>query len=425
MDNFDDKHIDDFFRDGSEQHAFPYKESSWDKMELLIEKDKKKKAFGFYLLGFILLLALVSGLLHKNTSTESKTEAVPQTEIAETSNAIKTNHKSQVLNKNTAKKQSLVQKEKLLNTTKKEIVKKKPTTSSAQKQNLTLASNEKDSNDLQKKVKKAIAQDISMNKNNSRDDSRDDLNTTIIEKEPIADNKNFDTPSLAALNGISLKAFEEKVPLFKNTSVSFNDIKITNSHFALAIVGGMEYSSVGLMNKSKAGYRLGAEISYQFKNKFEIGSGMIISQKKYITESKNYSFSEAGLMDDIMPEMVHGKCDVIEIPVEFSYYLNSYDKSTFYFSLGASTFLMRKEWYDFEYEKMYDEMDELPRYSADNGINKHLFGVGTIAVGYQKNINKRMAFQLEPYFQIPFTGIGMGQVNLVSGGLQFRVLFKK
>ena len=434
MDNFEDKHIDNFFRDGSEQHAFPFKESSWDKMESLLEEDKKKKAFGWYLTGFVLIAVLIGGGLWYSLSSNKKdiqtssqeqfagNEIISTPEKNETFNTKVTKEITTVSNKEINSSQNFQQvigtknSEAKLKSSSLSVVNEstKDFTSSPHEKTFTVIQKSEVQNNLQKQLNTVIAKPRNVIENT--------LNEDQIKNK--ASNKTFEQSIPLPLASIKLSNFERTISGLKEREIPFSKIKKSNSNFTLGLVAGMEYSSVGFMSKSRGGYRFGAELSYQFKNRLEITSGFIVSQKKYITEAQNYSFSAGALMDNIMPMMVHGKCDVMEIPVEFSYYLKNYDQSSFYFSLGASTFLMRKEWYDFEYEKMYDGMDDLPRTWADNGLNNHLFGIGTIAIGYQKNINN-MAFQIEPYFQVPFTGIGTGQVNLVSGGLQLKVLFKK
>ena len=439
MDNLEDKHIDDFFRDGSEQHAFPFKESSWDKMESLIEKDKKKKFLGFYLSGFVLTLTIIGAVIFfyatNNTIIDSDSSVAQVKTVNEINNKsidkliLKTNiSKEEKIASTSASKKMLTALEKESKSNQNLIAtktnKKQNLETQKQKTIESFTQNKNKDTSIHTKIespftieRNTIDQKLAITKNIISSKS-------IISPEQV--NNEFDTPEL--LQGIKLPVFENEKYTFKERALSFNestDVETSKSAFSVGLVAGMEYSSVGFSSKSRPGYRFGIEVSHQFKNRFELTSGVIFSHKKYITEAQNYSFSQDALMDNIMPEMVHGKCGIVEIPVEFSYYLNSFDQSTFYFSLGATTFLMRSEWYDFEYESMYDDMDELPRSWSDDGINNHLFGVGTIAIGYQKQINKNMAFQFEPYFQIPFTGIGTGQVNLVSGGLQLKVLFKR
>lgn len=428
MDNFEDQHIDDLFREGSDQHDFPFKESSWDKMESLIEADKKEKkkpVMWFTLLGLLLISITSIGIyLYTNNEAEIKTTPIETSQeinqnIAENLNPDKekTNN-TQIQNSNTGASKNIESKEIFISSEKIESVVNVGKEEAENKfTNIINNSNSK---------KKAIGLQ------NNYVIQRDVQNKKAVinqEATPIA-------ADIAKMEKSSGKIFAasklDMLPIylrpndkpFEAKSKSFPFEKKKSQHFGIALVAGREYSSVGLLDKKMGGHRIGLELNYQFNKKFEISAGAIISKKKYITEAQNYSFSN-GMMEDIKPEMVHGSCDVTEIPVEFSYFFKSYDQAGFYLTAGASTFLMRKEWYDFEYDKIHDQDPTLQRYWSDEGINNHLFGVGTLSIGYQKPINNIFTLQVEPYFQIPFTGIGTGQVDLVSAGLQLKLLLKK
>ena len=90
---------------------------------------------------------------------------------------------------------------------------------------------------------------------------------------------------------------------------------------------------------------------------------------------------------------------------------------------------MNQEGYDlyFSDPDRQADPDVLKRISSDNEATKqqHYFGIGTLSFGYQKYINRNTSIQIEPYLQIPFTGIGLGQVDLISTGVQVKIAFRK
>ncbi len=420
MDNFEDKHIDDLFRDGSDQHDFPYKESSWDKMEAMILADKEDKSgivYWPFALAFFVITSIAiyfyagkkNNILEPSKTNEIALQVNPENnkKAEASSNEIKTSIRSKELDKETVKtEQNILNKQQTKQT--------KTNNSNTNKKTITepiFSTN--------KKINTQINSMLGLQKNELLANNAEKATYSKVKTIDLLDESSL---LFSPIESIDLKtinrfqSFDERI--------SIPQPKVSNNNFGLGLILGREYSSVGLMNKSTAGYRIGLELVYQFNKKFELSAATIFSKKNYITEAQNYSFS-TGMMNNIQPEMVHGSCDVTEIPVEFSYFLKSFDHSGFYLSAGASTFLMRKEWYDFEYDSMHDNNNDLTRSWADEGINNHLFGVGTISLGYQKILNKNFALQVEPYFQIPFTGIGTGEVDLVSAGLQLKILLKK
>ena len=116
------------------------------------------------------------------------------------------------------------------------------------------------------------------------------------------------------------------------------------------------------------------------------------------------------------------KCDVIEIPVGLAYYINGFRNSGFFTDLGISSYMLHSEWYGFDYD---DALVRPPIYTdvVVEDENSHLVGVGRFAIGYQKVFSDKTSLQIAPYLQFPLTGIGAGQVNLYSSGVQVAVKF--
>ena len=131
---------------------------------------------------------------------------------------------------------------------------------------------------------------------------------------------------------------------------------------------------------------------------------------------------EGGWFNDIEPERMDAKCDVIEIPVAFTYYLNGFRNSGFFADLGINSYMLHSEWYGFEYDTALVIPDRYKDVNKEDEIS-HLIGVGRVAVGYQKVLSNKTTVQVAPYLQFPLTGIGAGQVNLYSSGVQLAVKF--
>jgi len=117
------------------------------------------------------------------------------------------------------------------------------------------------------------------------------------------------------------------------------------------------------------------------------------------------------------------KCDVIEIPIGLSYYANGYRNSGFFADLGVSSYMLHSEWYGFEYDQPLVSRPERYKEVTEEDENTHLVGVGRFAIGYQKVLSNKTSLQIAPYLQFPLTGIGAGQVNLYSSGVQIAVKF--
>ena len=113
-------------------------------------------------------------------------------------------------------------------------------------------------------------------------------------------------------------------------------------------------------------------------------------------------------------------CLFLEIPLLMGYYPQTYQRSGFFAQLGITSYLMLREQYDYSYE--FPNAELVQKWVGKNK-NQHWFGIGQVAIGYQKRFNKKLSLQFVPYIQIPLTGIGHGAVNLWSTGLQVKSNF--
>jgi len=175
------------------------------------------------------------------------------------------------------------------------------------------------------------------------------------------------------------------------------------------------------------GYRLGGEIFYRLNNKFSINSGVIFSKKTYQTIGEKYKPLSSWAKGAI-PHNVAGICDVIEIPLELSYFVSGSRNNSIFITGGINTYLMNNEDYMYDFVEPQFRLDpDIPKgWNNDNvDMQVHYLGIASFSVGYQKQLNQHTALQLAPYIQMPLTKIGWGQVNLVTMGVQMKVAFSK
>jgi hypothetical protein len=122
-----------------------------------------------------------------------------------------------------------------------------------------------------------------------------------------------------------------------------------------------------------------------------------------------------------------GKGNVLQIPLEASYYFNGYENNSFFINAGISSYFFNSEWYGFKYdpEDLLINPNAIEEITMDDisRRNFHLAGVARISVGYQKTLSSNMGVELSPYLQIPLTGIGEGRVDLYTTGIQLAIKF--
>ena len=166
-------------------------------------------------------------------------------------------------------------------------------------------------------------------------------------------------------------------------------------------------SFVTLNNTGKTTLTYGAGISYGFAKRFTARAGFYVSKKiyqalpdQYNTPGGNYPY----LTD------INANCKIYEIPVSLSYSFGQRKKHNWFGSVGLSSFLMKKE--DYEYNYKTPAGQNYTYYHGVSNENKHYFSVLTLSGGYQYQFNKRLSLMAEPYFKIPLGGVGLGKIKL-------------
>lgn len=422
MPDFDPNDMDALFREGVERHEFEYNPNSWTLMEEKLDKKDSRKKILFYLLGLVLLVGSIAIYFYtqpidiadaKTAEIEESIKAVEEIEAeTQSTNTLNSNNQKEI-NKD------------YISTDSKESSSNIGAQNSFQSENTgNLIGNEIVSIDSQTES----LQNEQQTKDNDNIDapaSRGYItNNGSTLTKPQSKNENI---SIATLKSLDLALFNSGLRDLESPKLSPRETQISplalasSNRFAFTVFANPEWSSVGLFEEPKAGWSVGAKFGYQFANKFEVSGGVAYSRKIYKGAGKEYTM-EGGWFNDIEPMIMDAKCDVIEIPVALSYYVNGFRNSGFFADLGISSYMLHSEWYGFDYN---DALVRPPIYEEVNEENEntHLVGVGRFAIGYQKVLSNNTSFQIAPYLQFPLTGIGAGRVNLYSSGVQIAVKF--
>ena len=456
MENLSEKDIDYIFQEGSKNHEFPFKNSAWENMEAMLDAQDKKRAKRRYALLAVLLISIVSigavyiGLNSNSASPEPSYKKDNIEPIAQTDRVIKQEPSDFVDIQTSESHNSTLQNNTSNNNTSiptnTEIKKAGYRVTQTRKSptNTVFAQDNFNSSTTQS-IKSTDNNLIVTSENSTHPDFQNKQSNFAVDKvdNSIANTGSLDKqPSLTTERDNLLK-IEHSISLLPNTdisNVSYEEKPIETelidfkkpaiNRFAFSLLAGKEWSAVGSMNQAKQGYRFGAEISYLFGNKFQIGSGFIFSRKRYETAGKNYTPQpQFRWVDGQAPEVVNGTCNVFEIPLELTYFFKGNDKNSFFVSAGASTYIMNNEWYDFRWDDQAIMADpNVPKSSSNDNLSRkciHLFGIGNVSLGYKKYVTKNISAQLSTYVQLPLTGIGMGSVDLFSTGVQMKVSFIK
>ena len=192
-----------------------------------------------------------------------------------------------------------------------------------------------------------------------------------------------------------------------------------NFFFATVSAG----ADVSFVNDNKMGSTraiAGAGLGFSFNKRIIVRTGFYTSRKIYSASPGSYKPSEDFYTTYPYLEKVDANCKVYEIPVTISYKLNKSSKNSFFATAGLSSYIMKKEEYDYSYRYVPNGTVYKHRQTVENGKEHFLSGL-TLSAGYQRSLGNRISVMVEPYVKLPLTGIGYGKVKLNSTGVLFSI----
>lgn len=453
--------MDHIIRDAAEKHHPAYNDKAWEKMEKkldahLPQKDDRRK-FIFFLLFFLLLGGgTIFSIIY---FTGNKTPV--NKEIADNSGIKKPAQESA----EQLDPSPLLKKEDISVPQDKDVV-MQPVVSPGNSDRLTdnpvpeenkekTAKNGKGSSKIIKgksaiSIVGATASDEytkeenekSAKKRPGKKDTNARKNVVITSANPVNEETNEVTaaPVIAASdtrqtdltdeqNKETVKADDEKkedVPAKKEDLATISkpqDKKKSKKNFAnnfgITVSAGTDLSFIELNKLGKATFTYGVGLSYDFAKRFTVRTGFYFAKKIYTATPDQYH-TPGGNYPNLYE--VAADCKVYEIPVSISYNFGQKGNHNWFGGAGLSSFLMKKEYYDYQYKTASGQTYNYARTVKNE--NNHYFAVLTLSGGYKYNFNKMISLQAEPYVKIPLGGIGLGKINLKSSGILLTLTVK-
>jgi len=163
-------------------------------------------------------------------------------------------------------------------------------------------------------------------------------------------------------------------------------------------------------------------VDVNVRKRWVIQTGVIMSLKNYVAMGGEYTWPSEWKYKQIQrPSSVDGSCRVIEIPLNIRFDIRQSPTSRWFVGAGVSSYNLLKEKYEFNYDS-YDPKTVMYGYS----YNEKLWAIlchANASVGYERRLTQRLSILAEPYVRIPLRKLGVGQVNLFTGGVWFSVRY--
>jgi hypothetical protein len=233
------------------------------------------------------------------------------------------------------------------------------------------------------------------------------LNIATTKQEELSKK---DTTSIAATDKNKKKETE---PAAKPTTTSEKQKQPSFARFYVSVLGGAGVSKVKTSKFEPAGKSIGISAGYNITKRFAVEAGAFWSTKNYSTKYKYFNNSKTQWPSIRIIETVHGSCQVIEVPVTLRYNFKPTAKHSFFAAAGLSSWIMKKEDYDYTYTTLLNPMQK-SMYKSYYNSGRDWFSVLQLSAGWQRNVGKLGAVRVQSYYNLPLRGVGLGSLP-VSG----------
>ncbi len=216
-------------------------------------------------------------------------------------------------------------------------------------------------------------------------------------------------------------------PVLKNNAIQDSDTKTASSsikmqtsnghYFYTGLIAGADVSFVKFQDIQSPGYNFGLLVGYKF-NKLSIESGLYIDKKNYYTDGEYFDKSKVPYFNDADILAVDGYCNMFEIPLNLKYDIIQKKKHTWFATAGLSSYLMHKEFYNYDYIKDGEEHHgSRPYYNT----TQNWFSILNLSAGYQLQTGAKTNLRIEPYYKTTLTGVGTGSLSISSAGINIGI----
>ncbi len=209
----------------------------------------------------------------------------------------------------------------------------------------------------------------------------------------------------------------------KNTAKKEHSPPANEHYFYAGLVASPDISFIHFQKTSPAGLGAGILLGYHINKKFSIETGVLIDEKNYYTEGGYFDRSRVPYFannSNLNIIDVNGDCKMIEIPLNLRYAFKTKGKNTWYATGGFSSYMMGREYYNYDYKDSWNSTTYKSGYAYHSGV-KNWFSIVNLGAGYERSLGTKTSLRIEPYIKIPVTGVGTGNLSITSMGLYFGI----
>jgi len=252
------------------------------------------------------------------------------------------------------------------------------------------------------------------------DQQRNVANESLKNNEVFSGRYVYEIPFYKkSLGGVTTSVKKNMNPLFETPKSKENIQVAKRKKFYVGLMGGADFTTIKLQKIEDAGYSYGMLIGYQFNKKWSVETGAFLERKYYYSEGKYLNTSKIYLPPNSRIEDATGNCKMVEMPLAVKYNFSIRKESTWFATLGISSYFMKEENYTYNY--YYGTSGPVPHQKAYKSSSSDLFSAMSISGGYIHRLGNFADIRIEPYLKLPMYGMGIAELPFLSTGLQVGV----
>lgn len=197
-----------------------------------------------------------------------------------------------------------------------------------------------------------------------------------------------------------------------------------NRSLEFGILAAPDFASVNSLAGDRPGSTIGVTVDYQFANHWYVGSGLLLDRKIFSAYGHDFHVPEGfyqanGIPDDI--SLVKGTFEMLEIPLNLRYDFTVSGSTMFFLSGGLSSYLLASQNNNYYYFSLRNPGGGECTPVSSSG--SYLFSALNVSAGVETGLSNSLSLLIAPYMKIPVRGVGIGQVQMSSVGINFALRF--
>lgn len=185
-----------------------------------------------------------------------------------------------------------------------------------------------------------------------------------------------------------------------------------NKNFYAGILYARDESSIGFESNRGQGYSWQLLAGYRFAKRWSVETGIHLEKKEYYTNGEHTNKAFLNPVGTVL--WIESESHLLEIPLMLKYDALLKKRHNLFLAAGLSSYIINRE--DFEYEEEVNGVIQ-KSHVAFTKTTSNLFSTVNFSLGYQFRLGKIGSIRIEPYLNLPISGIGKGETPIISKGI--------